>query len=336
MDLLERYLGAVAALLPRAQRDDIVAELRDLLLNRFEEREAELGRTLTRQEQEAIIQANGHPLIVAGRYGGQGPLIGPAVYPLYMQAVKVSLAIGALVTAILTVIALFNRPERLGQVIIQGINDYVGLVITVVGLLTIVGWLVERGVVKLNFLDNWRPSRLPAVTPDLPPLPGLPFLNSLGAIGSTTAGAPKQRGKSRFESVFELVVTLWVLAWWLGWTPVSFGELGDELRVIPAPIWTALHWPIAGLLAVQIAASLSDLLLTAAVRVRASLALASHLILLGLVWVLWNARPLFQLEAASHPELMTTVQLSVEIGLMVTAAIAVGYAGREIWRLARG
>ncbi len=33
MDLLDRYLAAVAALLPKTQREDIVAELRDTLLN---------------------------------------------------------------------------------------------------------------------------------------------------------------------------------------------------------------------------------------------------------------------------------------------------------------
>jgi hypothetical protein len=47
MDVVEGYLRAVAALLPRAQRDDIVAELRDVILNRIEEREAGLGPRLS-------------------------------------------------------------------------------------------------------------------------------------------------------------------------------------------------------------------------------------------------------------------------------------------------
>ena len=42
MDLLDRYLAAVAALLPKAQREDIAAELRDILLTQMEEKEAEL------------------------------------------------------------------------------------------------------------------------------------------------------------------------------------------------------------------------------------------------------------------------------------------------------
>jgi hypothetical protein len=66
MDLLDRYLAAVAALLPKTQREDIVAELRDILLNQMEEKEAELGRPLTAKEREAVLKAFGHPIAVAG------------------------------------------------------------------------------------------------------------------------------------------------------------------------------------------------------------------------------------------------------------------------------
>ena len=34
MDMMERYLEAVAAQLPAEERDDIIAELRDLILSR--------------------------------------------------------------------------------------------------------------------------------------------------------------------------------------------------------------------------------------------------------------------------------------------------------------
>jgi len=40
MDLIDRYLDTVRLFLPRDQRDDITAELRDVLLTRREEKEA--------------------------------------------------------------------------------------------------------------------------------------------------------------------------------------------------------------------------------------------------------------------------------------------------------
>src|SRR5580692_1113550 len=59
MDLLDRYLAAVGALLPGRQRADITDELRDVLMNRAEEKEAELGRPLKRKEEADLLRAFG-------------------------------------------------------------------------------------------------------------------------------------------------------------------------------------------------------------------------------------------------------------------------------------
>lgn len=95
MDLIDRYLAAVGVLLPRNQREDIVAELRDVLETHADEKRAELGRALTVEEQSELVRAFGHPLAVAGRYGRGQYLIGPELYPLYVIAAKVLLAIAA-------------------------------------------------------------------------------------------------------------------------------------------------------------------------------------------------------------------------------------------------
>ena len=100
MNLLDRYLAAVAALLPKAQREDIVAELRDLLLNRIEEKEEAKGAPLTDKEREAVLKDFGHPLAVAGRYGPQQSLIGPTLYPFYVFALKIALAVAAAISII--------------------------------------------------------------------------------------------------------------------------------------------------------------------------------------------------------------------------------------------
>ena len=43
MDLIDRYLDTVRLLLPGGQRNDIIAELRDLLMSRREEQEAAMN-----------------------------------------------------------------------------------------------------------------------------------------------------------------------------------------------------------------------------------------------------------------------------------------------------
>jgi len=59
MDLLDRYLHAVRWTLPRAKADDIIAELRDELVTRQEDREESLGRPLTQDETSALLKEFG-------------------------------------------------------------------------------------------------------------------------------------------------------------------------------------------------------------------------------------------------------------------------------------
>lgn len=110
MKLLDRYLQAVRALLPKGQQDDIIQELSDAILSQMEDQEADLGRPLTEAEQEAILQRYGTPMRVAGRYqkdqrsvafGRQ--LIGPVLYPLYIKILLLNLAITIVVSGVAAV-----------------------------------------------------------------------------------------------------------------------------------------------------------------------------------------------------------------------------------------
>jgi hypothetical protein len=91
MKLLEKYLKSVKMYLPREQREDIINELSENLLSKIEDKEAELGRSLTELEQETILREHGEPMVVASRYGSTQrcvsfgrQLIGPALYPIYI------------------------------------------------------------------------------------------------------------------------------------------------------------------------------------------------------------------------------------------------------------
>ena len=83
MDMIERYLAAIARELPPAKRADVIEELRDLLLSRVEAREAALGRKLDKAELQALLRDFGHPLIVASRYRERQWLVGPEVFPFF-------------------------------------------------------------------------------------------------------------------------------------------------------------------------------------------------------------------------------------------------------------
>src|SRR5690349_17108068 len=95
MDLLDRYLAAVARQLPDRQKADVTAELRDELLSKFEDEEASLGRPLERDDVERLLIDFGHPVAVAGRYRRVQHLIGPGVFPYWWATLKVVLVIVA-------------------------------------------------------------------------------------------------------------------------------------------------------------------------------------------------------------------------------------------------
>ena len=157
MDLVERYLKAVAAQLRKDNRDDIVAELRDEIMGRLEALEAHLGRAPTDDEVEGLLREVGHPLSVAARYRpGPQALIGPELYPWWMFGLKVGLTVMAAVTLIGLAVRVLVGDVYVGQAIGQGIASLISGAITVVGLLTAVGFVLERQSKKPDFIAKWR------------------------------------------------------------------------------------------------------------------------------------------------------------------------------------
>lgn len=164
MDLIEEYLKAVAALLPKAQRDDIVAELRDTILTRKEEREAALGRSLEPGEIEALLREIGHPVVVAARYG-EGPqhVVGPMLYPYWLFAVKVVLVIQAILAVVVLVfgsLAYGDMVYGFARALAVGVTGAA----TLIGFATAAAWLIERHRIRIGYLDNWRVQDLRAFT----------------------------------------------------------------------------------------------------------------------------------------------------------------------------
>jgi serine phosphatase RsbU (regulator of sigma subunit) len=100
-DLLERYLQAVRLFVPRRQHEDIVAEVSTDLATRMEDLQKEIGRPLTDEERVDVVRRNGHPVAVAGQYRGHERLIGPRMFPVYVNTLIAGLGITILVTLVL-------------------------------------------------------------------------------------------------------------------------------------------------------------------------------------------------------------------------------------------
>jgi hypothetical protein len=156
MDLVNEYLRAVAALLPKAQREDIVAELRDTILTRIEAREADLGRPLTDDEIEAVLREVGHPVVVAARYR-EGPqhVIGPTLYPYWLFAVKAAIALQVVVAVVVVLIHTVAFGD-FGVALGRAIGSSVTGTLVLIGAATCAAWFVERHGARIDYLDKWR------------------------------------------------------------------------------------------------------------------------------------------------------------------------------------
>lgn len=157
MDLVERYLNALAAQLPKAVREDIVAELRDEIIGRLEALEARRGRPATDDEVEGLLREVGHPLSVAARYRpGPQALIGPTLYPWWLFGAKVGLVVMAGFTLVGLAVRVLVGDIYVGQAVGQAFASLFSGAVTVVGLLTIAGFILERQEKKPDFIAQWR------------------------------------------------------------------------------------------------------------------------------------------------------------------------------------
>ncbi|MDB5439455.1 MAG: hypothetical protein JWM33_1882 [Caulobacteraceae bacterium] len=303
-ELLDHYLDTVAASLPRGQRQDIVAELRDLLLTKFEDEEAALGRPLTRPEQEALLARFGHPLEVAGRYGRTRHLIGPAVYPFYVHGLKVTLCIVAAINLVAWVIAWAVT----GHADLPLLRLAPALLITFAAV-TITAALIERFGQADRYLRPWKPGPLPRRGKR----PGRPVCDLF------------------LEAAFGAVALYW-------WVAMSQGFIGGrEVSLRLAPVWRDLYWPILVLIGVQIALDLFALAAPARYRLHAGLRIAWHLAMAPVLLWLARAGAWFDVTIQGHPLEAAALQSHIDqwmpIGLAVTLLIMLIEVGRDVWRL---
>lgn len=255
MDLIDRYLNAVAAQLPADARDDITAELRDLILSRFEDREEALGRPLTEDEQLEILREVGHPLVVAARYGkGPDSLIGPTLFPWWLFGVKAGLMLLTCVVLIGAIVQAAVGDASIGQAIGQGFHDWFSGAITLIALATLGGYILERHVDdRPAFLDRWRPEDLSLF--EVTRLEKGAFGRAADAAGRCVNGGASARPAVRGHAANALFGAAWALIvflWWIGafdvagLTPQSIGGevYGVDYGPIARSMVATLFWPV--------------------------------------------------------------------------------------------
>jgi len=236
MELLDRYLHAVRFWLPKEQKKDIIAELSEDILSEVDEKEGELGRQLSDDEQAAILKRRGSPFAVAQSYLPQRHLIGPALFPIYLFVLKLValfyLVPWAVVWAVLVIFVPSYRAQHPGLELLKTLGTLWSIALYTFAMITIGFAIADRARQRFDDQDRWDPRRLPRVR--------------------------DTRRIPRSSSIGEAVFGLLFLLFWLG--ALRFPEISipgaTPMRLTLGPVWLSFregyYVPIAALALVSV------------------------------------------------------------------------------------
>lgn len=311
MELLERYLQAIGIFLPGKNKSDILRELRENILSQVEEKEAELHRQLDPREEQDLIRAHGHPIVVAARFSPQRYLIGPTLFPFYRITLLIALLIALLARGAIVLVTLLinggNWPQAMGQ-----FAGMPGTLLSLFGGITIsfaiLDYLVSAHKIATKW--KWNPSSLPKLYRSRRTIP----------LAESAAG---------------LIFGIAAAIWWQAVSSVPFLILGPAAMFIhPAPIWQVVHFPILVLIVLRATACGYDLLqpYVSAFRECVDMSFkAAEIIVLAVILhagTLVNLVP--QMEGAAG-----VVNLSIRFSLAVTLVIVVVQLAAKGYRIYR-
>jgi len=215
MQLIESYLHEVGRYLPEEQRDDILVELRSSLED--EVRESAGTDNPTRNQIETVLNKFGHPINVASAYKEPRYLIGPELYPAFVETLSTIFTVSLIAVISLQLLTWVTHGWATG---IWGfVENLVRLSLWLVAITVISFATLEYYGERIGWYDNWKASSLslkPAAT------------------------------FNRSDVMTNLVTEGVFLMWWnsilviQNWIP----GLADKFVVSLSDVWAPLFWPI--------------------------------------------------------------------------------------------
>ena len=244
MELLDRYLQAVRKYLPLRRQDDIIAELRANMESQIEDRESELGRSLTQGEFDDFLRKLGHPMVVASRYQPQQYLIGPTLFPMYLYVLRIALLWAFIICMIVAaVVTPLTQPGA------QGIFD--ALFRTPGVLLRVAAW-ITLAFAALDFARTHYPDKCPNI-------PGINQNWNPSSLPPLEKVEQSGKPRSFTQIVVEIVMGVLFLGWLLLIPHYPFVLMGPGAAYLEAgpfllaPVWWTFYWLLIAINIMQIA-----------------------------------------------------------------------------------
>lgn len=322
MELLSRYLQAVAEHLPARGREDTLAELRANLEAEIEGREEELGRPLNDAEVAAVLEAHGMPVLVASRYGSQHFLIGPTLFPMYWYTLKRSFPLMVLVYAVVQLVNVILGPgsgSDVGARIGAAVGHFPGVALIFWSIVTLGFAIFEYGqgsfFPKLT-LPRWS-------VRDLPPL-----------------GLSENKKHSFANGVADLIVSVLMIVWLLAVPNHPYLILGPGAKIVHnmpfslTPEWHIFYWQIIGLAVAMLPLKFATLLPSMR-RVRGWLQLAVNALGILILVIMVQARTFFVAGSgisAAGLHTLEGVNAGITLGFKVGLAVSAVKFAWDLWK----
>jgi hypothetical protein len=314
--LVDHYLLQLRTLLPAKQRDDIAAELRESIRSTVEDRERELGRTLTDDEVNQILRGFGHPMVVAGRYLPMQQLIGPDVFPLYWYVMQAVLIVIAVIGGLLVGVALLTAP-RASQAAMQVAVNFWWIALQAAALVTLVFAVLDHSRARFSFLDKFDARKITA--------------GVWGVRGAPLSPIP------RTDTVFEIATTAILLFWWVEWLVFPSTWLGVVLRLSPGI--ERFFYPVLALCIVELVRLGVDLVRPYRTVPRVALRLVLNLAWLAIFVLAYRTESLVviaeNLRSENPERVLEMARTSMSITLFVLTGISAILAATDVVRLVR-
>lgn len=161
MDLMERYLAAVAVELPEDKQQDIIRELRANLLDQIDAMQQQ--GPLTEAQLSQLLLQQGHPVEMAQRFAPSVPLVASEDMPLYRTVLwhgAALMAVLALLNSLggLVMADSINPIRLLLQLGFHFVDNFATLLLIVTALFYLAG---RQGWTRDWRQRQWHPARLP-------------------------------------------------------------------------------------------------------------------------------------------------------------------------------
>jgi len=164
LQYINAYLNEISRRLPRKNRDDIIEEIRSILMDMIETHNP--GADPDEATIKAVLNEFGPPKKVAQQYVSYKPLIGPDLFSIYLLVLKVVLTVITILNFAGVIVGLVNgafRETGLFTVVVDQFFSLCGSLINVFGIVTLIFVLFERFVpekFKREISDEWSPDDL--------------------------------------------------------------------------------------------------------------------------------------------------------------------------------